>query len=71
MYTNHAVPSGTPENVTTCVLSSTSIEVAWDLPLPHNRNGPITAYNLTVTDQVTGILVLSWWCGTHPRWLFP
>lgn len=56
---NYTAPSGAPENVTTIAISSTSVVVTWDRPLPHHRNGPITAYNLTVTEQLTGVRVLS------------
>ena len=55
----NAAPSGTPENVTIVPLSSTSVEASWEPPLPHYRNGPITAYNLTITEQLTGIHVQS------------
>lgn len=55
----YAAPSGTPENVSTIALGSASVEVVWYLPLPQHRNGPISAYSLTVTEQSTGIPVLS------------
>ena len=56
---NFIAPSSTPENVTTTALSSTSIEIIWDPPLPHYRNGPITAYNITVIEQLSRIRALS------------
>lgn len=54
-----AAPSGTPDNVTTVIINSTSIEVTWDPPLPHHRNGLITAYNVTVVEQLSGTRVFS------------
>ncbi len=38
-------------------LTSESMLLTWDLPLPQYRNGPILAYNLTVTDQAQGVVV--------------
>ena len=52
-------PSGTPENITAIALSSDSMLLIWDPPLLENRNGPILAYNLTVTDQITGLVIQS------------
>ncbi len=47
-------PSGAPENVTSESVSSRSVEVRWNPPQAHHRNGPITAYNVTVIIQSTG-----------------
>ncbi len=58
-YYDLTAPSGPPDNITTTALTSTQILVSWDLPLPHFRNGPILAYNLTVTDTTTGMVVWS------------
>ena len=52
-------PSGAPDNITATAVTSTAILVMWDLPLPQFRNGPILAYNLTVTDTTTGMVVQS------------
>lgn len=49
------VPSGSPQNVSTFSLTSTSLEIEWNPPPPMNRNGPITAYNVTVNVQSTGV----------------
>ena len=40
------VPSGSPENVETEVLSSTAISVTWDEVLPIDQNGIITEYEV-------------------------
>lgn len=40
------VPSGSPENVETGVLSSMSIRVTWDEVLPIDQNGIITEYEV-------------------------
>ena len=58
-FFTYAAPSGVPENVSAIPLSSISVEVTWDLPLFQHRNGPITAYNFTVTEQQTNTQVLS------------
>ena len=41
------------------VLTSTSVMLFWDLPLPRYRNGPILAYSLMVKDAVTGSILQS------------
>ena len=44
------VPDGSPLNVTFCSLSSTSINVKWNLPYPVSRNGIITKHQLNYTE---------------------
>ena len=52
-------PSGPPDNITATAVTATQILVTWDPPLPQFRNGPILAYNLTVTDTTMGMVVWS------------
>ena len=53
------VPSGTVQNVTADAVSSTSIELLWEPPLPHDMNGPIIGYSVTVQEQHSGYHVAS------------
>ena len=46
----YIVPDGPPLNVTLCSLSSTSINVNWNLPYPVSRNGIITKHQLNYTE---------------------
>ncbi len=46
-----AVPSGSPVNLTTMSISSTSIALTWDPPLLHERNGVITNYTITLNSD--------------------
>ena len=50
----HAVPSGTPTNVQGVAISSTSIRLTWEPPQPGDQNGVLQAYNITITEVVTG-----------------
>ena len=50
----HAVPSGTPTNVQGVATSSTSIRLTWEPPQPWDQNGVIQAYNITITEVLTG-----------------
>ena len=47
MIINFLVPSATPDNVRTGVLSSTSIRVTWDAPDMTHWNGILLFYSLT------------------------
>ena len=47
-------PAGTAQNITADAASSTSIELLWAPPLPHDRNGPIIGYSVTVQEQHSG-----------------
>ena len=53
-FTMYAVPSGTPTNVQGIAISSTSIRLTWEPPRPADQNGVIQAYNITITEVVTG-----------------
>ena len=53
----HTVPSGPPENVQVATISSTSIKLLWDPPIPQDQNGIIQAYNITLTEAETGRLL--------------
>ena len=50
----HTVPSGTPTNVRGVATSSTSIRLTWEPPQPGDQNGVIQAYNIIITEVVTG-----------------
>ena len=50
----HAVPSGTPTNVQGVAISSTGIRLTWEPPQPGDQNGVIQAYNITITEVLTG-----------------
>ena len=54
IFTMYAVPSGTPTNVQGIAISSTSIRLTWEPPRPADQNGVIQAYNITITEVVTG-----------------
>ena len=45
MY-SYTVPSGPPQSTSTVALSSTSLLLMWDPPLPEQQNGPIVAYSV-------------------------
>ena len=47
----HLAPSDTPQNVTTELLSSTSIRITFYPPSAINQNGPITSYNISYTGE--------------------
>ena len=47
-------PSAPPQNVTTMVISSTSISVYWNPPPLPDQNGDIIGYQLGITNQDTG-----------------
>ena len=51
---SNTVPSGTPTNVQVFAISSTSIRLRWDPPQLEDQNGIIQAYNITITEVVTG-----------------
>ena len=53
----HAVPSGTPSNLQGVTISSTSIRLTWDPPEPGDQNGVIQAYNIIITEVVTGSMM--------------
>ena len=48
------VPSGPPQEVSGVPLSATSIQIAWQPPLPEERNGVIREYNIKVIDVESG-----------------
>ena len=50
------VPSGPPANFTLSPLSSTSVQLSWDLPLPEHRNGIVRQYTVHVELPVGEIL---------------
>lgn len=41
-----SVPSGPPTNFTLVLLSSTSVQLSWEPPLPEERNGIIRQYTV-------------------------
>ena len=43
------VPSGPPTNVQAISLTSSSIEIRWDLPPPLERNGEIIAFDVELS----------------------
>lgn len=59
VFSTHTAPSGPPDNITAVALSSTSMIVSWSPPIQQFRNGPILAYNFTVTESSTGLVVQS------------
>lgn len=44
-----AVPSGAPQSFTAVSTGVTTISVAWQLPLPEDRNGIIIGYTVTLS----------------------
>ena len=44
-------PSAPPQDVTTMVISSTSISVSWNPPPLPDQNGDITGYQLVITNE--------------------
>ena len=53
----HAVPSGTPSNLQGVAISSTSIRLTWDPPELGDQNGVIQAYDIIITEVVTGSMM--------------
>ena len=49
----YVAPSTPPLNVEGFALSSTSIYLLWDAPLPHHQNGLIRSYFVNVTEDET------------------
>ena len=49
----YSAPTGPPVNITAVPISPTSITISWDLPLPHERNGIITGYSVTISSEET------------------
>lgn len=47
-------PSGPPLNATPTTVTSRSIVLQWEPPLPEDRNGPITSYSINVSVVDTG-----------------
>ena len=44
-----AVPSGAPQSFTAISTGITTISLAWQLPLPEERNGIITGYTVSLS----------------------
>jgi len=54
VYSLHdAEPAASPDNVTATVLSSTSVNVSWDIVPPIEQNGPIVIYEVMYTPLTT------------------
>ena len=53
----HAVPSGTPTNVQGVAISSTGIRLTWEPPQAGDQNGVIQAYNISITEILTGSMM--------------
>jgi len=47
---HYAGPSAPPQNVTTMIISSTSISVYWDPPPFNDQNGIITGYRVNIVN---------------------
>ena len=54
VFVRSTVPSGEPTNVTTNVLSSSSIRITWQPPEPSEQNGDISGYTIVLTLLPTG-----------------
>ena len=53
------VPSSPPDDLTGEALSSTSIVLSWQPPVPEMQNGIIRLYNVTVLETNTGNTFIS------------
>lgn len=55
MFLNYfPAPSGPPLNLSSAILSSRSVRLTWELPLPEKRNGKITGYTIVIENVDTG-----------------
>ena len=50
-------PTGVPQNVAAVAVSSSSIRFTWAAPFPEEQNGIIRAYNITITERETEIIL--------------
>ena len=47
------MPSGPPQSVNQVSVTSTTIRLRWELPLPEDRNGEIVGYSVRITSLET------------------
>ena len=47
----YAAPSGPPENLTVVFVTSNSMQLSWDAPLPAQQNGVIQSYSIVVFEN--------------------
>lgn len=45
----YAVPSGPPQDIRSVLITSTSVALAWELPVPEHQNGKIIGYLVEFT----------------------
>ena len=50
------MPTGAPLSVEAVAVSSSSIRITWNPPLPEQQNGVIRSYYINVTELPTGIV---------------
>ena len=50
-----SVPAGAPESIAATTLTSTSVLLTWNPPLPDLQNGIITTYFVNMTELETGM----------------
>ena len=53
--TFYTVPRGPPTNFSVAALSSNSLHISWDPPLPEEQNGVVTHYVVTITNLNDGL----------------
>ena len=46
-----SVPSGSPQNLVVTAMSSRSLRLTWEPPFEENRNGIITGYTISITNE--------------------
>ena len=51
------MPTGVPLSVEAVAVSSSSIRITWNPPLPEQQNGVIGSYYINVTELPTGIVL--------------
>ena len=55
LFCVYTAPSGPPTNFNVKALSSDSLQVTWNPPLPEEQNGIITHYVVTITNLNNGV----------------
>lgn len=56
-FLHSTAPSGSPMNIVTLSLTSTSVQLSWNPPPADQQNGIITDYYINMTEIETGVTV--------------
>ena len=52
-----AAPTGSPQNLASDRVTSTTVELSWELPLPNTHNGVIDSYTVMVFEITTNLVL--------------